>query len=115
MWARPEQAKAQRGVLADGLRTFDRLTGRELLTYVGLIRGMEARTVEERTDSLLAALDLAEEDGKPVVDYSAGMTKKMLLASALIHGPGRRVLGEPLEAGDPVPAQGRRQTPSGQG
>ncbi|HJB09788.1 MAG TPA: ABC transporter ATP-binding protein [Candidatus Brachybacterium merdavium] len=105
MWARPEQAKAQLGVLADGLRTFDRLTGRELLTYVGLIRGMEARTVEERTDSLLAALDLAEEDGKLVVDYSAGMTKKILLASALIHGPRLLVLDEPLEAVDPVSAQ----------
>ena len=105
MWARPEQAKAQLGVLADGLRTFDRLTGRELLTYVGLIRGMEARTVEERTDSLLAALDLAEEDGKLVVDYSAGMTKKILLASALIHAPRILVLDEPLEAVDPVSAQ----------
>ena len=66
---------------------------------------MEARTVEERTDSLLAALDLAEEDGKLVVDYSAGMTKKILLASALIHGPRLLVLDEPLEAVDPVSAQ----------
>src|SRR5699024_2922313 len=103
--ARAEQAKSQLVVLADGLLTFDRLTVRELLTYVGLIRGMEARTVEERTDSLLAALDLAEEDGKLVVDYSAGMTKKILLASALIHGPRLLVLDEPLEAVDPVSAQ----------
>lgn len=105
MWADPQQAKAQLGVLADGLRTFDRLTGRELLTYVGLIRGMDARVVEERTDSLLTALDLAEEDGKLVVDYSAGMSKKILLASALIHAPRILVLDEPLEAVDPVSAQ----------
>lgn len=105
MWTDPQQAKAQLGVLADGLRTFDRLTGRELLTYVGLIRGMDARVVEERTDSLLTALDLAEEDGKLVVDYSAGMSKKILLASALIHAPRILVLDEPLEAVDPVSAQ----------
>ena len=105
MWAAPQQAKARLGVLADGLRTFDRLTGRELLTYVGLVRGMEADVVEERRDSLLSALDLAGEDGKLVVDYSAGMTKKILLASALLHAPRLLVLDEPLEAVDPVSAQ----------
>ncbi|MCT2177006.1 ABC transporter ATP-binding protein [Brachybacterium muris] len=105
MWATPEKAKAGLGVLADGLRTFDRLTGRELLTYVGLIRGMDPDTVTERTNSLLAAFDLAGEEGKLVVDYSAGMTKKILLASALIHAPRTLVLDEPLEAVDPVSAQ----------
>ncbi|MFC7376069.1 ABC transporter ATP-binding protein [Brachybacterium sp. GCM10030267] len=105
MWAEPEKAKARLGVLADGLRTFDRLTGRELLTYVGLIRGMDPEVVEERTQSLLTALDLAGEDGKLVVDYSAGMTKKILLAGALLHAPRLLVLDEPLEAVDPVSAQ----------
>lgn len=105
MWSEPDRAKAHLGVLADGLRTFDRLTGRELLTYVGLIRGMDAAVVAERTDSLLAALDLAGEEGKLVVDYSAGMTKKILLACALIHAPRLLVLDEPLEAVDPVSGQ----------
>ena len=105
MWQHPEQAKAGLGVLADGLRTFDRLTGRELLTYVGLLRGMDAGTVQERAGSLLEALDLAGEDGKLVVDSSAGMTKKILLACALIHAPRLLVLDEPLEAVDPVSAQ----------
>ena len=105
MWVEPQAAKARMGVLADGLRTFDRLTGRELLTYVGLIRGMEPAVVEERMESLLTALDLAGEDGKLVVDYSAGMTKKILLASALLHAPRLLVLDEPLEAVDPVSAQ----------
>ena len=45
MWVEPQAAKARLGVLADGLRTFDRLTGRELLTYVGLLRGMEPAVV----------------------------------------------------------------------
>lgn len=61
--------------------------------------------VEERMESLLTALDLAGEDGKLVVDYSAGMTKKILLACALLHAPRLLVLDEPLEAVDPVSAQ----------
>ncbi len=38
------------------------------------------------------------------MDYSAGMTKKIALASALIHAPRLLVLDEPFEAVDPVSA-----------
>lgn len=105
VWQDPPAAKARMGVLADGLRTFDRLTGTELLTYVGMLRGMDAALVAERSDSLLTALGLDGEQGKLVVDYSAGMTKKILLASALIHAPRLLILDEPLEAVDPLSGQ----------
>ena len=105
VWQQPTEAKQQVGVLADGLPVFDRLTGRELLTYTGLIRGIDPATVEQRTDSLLATLGLADAEGKLIVDYSAGMTKKILLANALLHAPRLLVLDEPLEAVDPVSAQ----------
>lgn len=108
VWSKPNDAKQRVGVLADGLPTFDRLTGRELLTYVGLIRGMDANVVEERTNSLLEAMGLADSEGKLVMDYSAGMTKKILLACALIHAPRLLVLDEPLEAVDPVSAHSIR-------
>ena len=39
-----------------------------------------------------------------VADYSAGMTKKIALACALVHGPRLLVLDEPFEAVDPVSA-----------
>src|SRR5881392_1241237 len=38
VWADPAAAKALMGVLPDGLRLFDRLSGGELLHYVGLLR-----------------------------------------------------------------------------
>ncbi|MCS6711184.1 ABC transporter ATP-binding protein [Brachybacterium sp. EF45031] len=109
VWADPAPAKAVMGVLADGLRTFDRLTGRELLTYVGLLRRLDPAVVEERTQSLLETLGLADEEGKLVVDYSAGMTKKILLACALVHAPRLLVLDEPFEAVDPVSASTIRE------
>lgn len=108
VWQEPNRAKSLIGVLADGLPTFDRLTGRELLEYVGLIRGLELPVIQERTESLLTALGLADTEGKLVADYSAGMTKKILLACALIHAPRLLVLDEPLEAVDPVSAHGIR-------
>ena len=104
LWAQPDRAKRLIGVLPDGLRTFDRLTGAELISYAGLLRGMDPGVVRERRDDLLAALDLATARGVLVADYSAGMTKKVALACALVHAPRLLVLDEPFEAVDPVSA-----------
>jgi ABC-2 type transport system ATP-binding protein len=109
LWADPTSAKRMLGVLPDGVRLFDRLTGAQLITYAGLLRGMDRDTVAERTQDLLRALDLAADADTLVVDYSAGMTKKVALASALIHAPRLLVLDEPFEAVDPVSAANIRQ------
>jgi ABC-2 type transport system ATP-binding protein len=100
--SRSREAKRLIGVLPDRLRTFDRLTGRQLLSYAGLLRGLDANTVERRASDLGRAFDLTSALGRSVSDYSAGMTKKIMLAAALIHSPRLLVLDEPFEAVDPV-------------
>ena len=98
----PARAKRQMGVLPDRLRTFDRLSGRQLLYYYGVLRGLKPAVVENRINDLAAAFDLTDALGRSVSDYSAGMTKKVMLAGALIHSPRVLVLDEPFEAVDPV-------------
>jgi ABC-2 type transport system ATP-binding protein len=102
VWADPVEAKRRLGVLPDGFRLFDRLTGPELLAYTGLLRGMEPDTVDRRATELLDVLALADAGRTLVVDYSAGMKKKIALACALLHAPRLLVLDEPFEAVDPV-------------
>jgi ABC-2 type transport system ATP-binding protein len=109
LWAEPERAKPMLGVLPDGLRTFDRLTGAELISYAGLLRGMDPATVERRRDDLLVALDLIALGRTLVTDFSAGMTKKIALACALVHAPRVLVLDEPFEAVDPISAKAIRR------
>jgi ABC-2 type transport system ATP-binding protein len=98
----PLAAKKLMGVLPDRLRTFDRLTGRQLLYYYGILRGLAPRVVETRSADLARAFDLTEALGRVVSDYSAGMLKKVMLAGALIHSPRVLVLDEPFESVDPV-------------
>lgn len=105
VWEEPGPAKRAMGLLVDGLPVFDRLSGLELLTYVGALRGIEGSVVKQRTGELLDALGLSDAGPKRIVDYSAGMTKKILLAQALLHNPEVLVLDEPLESVDPVSAQ----------
>ncbi|HEY8452624.1 MAG: ABC transporter ATP-binding protein [Micromonosporaceae bacterium] len=104
MWADPVEAKRRLGALPDGVRLFDRLSGPELLAYTGLLRGMDPDTIDRRAAELLDVLDLASAGRTLVVDYSAGMRKKIGLACALLHAPRLLVLDEPFEAVDPVSA-----------
>jgi ABC-2 type transport system ATP-binding protein len=104
VWRDPLAAKRALGTLPDGVRMFDRLTGPELLEYTGLLRGMARDVVAERSRDLLDVLDLARAGRTLVVDYSAGMKKKIGLACALLHAPRMLVLDEPFEAVDPVSA-----------
>jgi ABC-2 type transport system ATP-binding protein len=104
VWADPSAAKRLVGVLSDGVALFDRLSGEQLVTYHGLLHGMDRATVAGRTRDLLDLLDMTDAAGKLVVDYSAGMTKKIALATALIHAPRLLVLDEPFESVDPVSA-----------
>ncbi len=105
VWQDPLEAKRRMGVLPDGLRLFERLSGRELLTYLGRFRGMPLDQVRSRADELLRVLDLSDAGGKLVADYSTGMRKKITLAAALLHSPSVLLLDEPLEAVDPVSAR----------
>jgi ABC-2 type transport system ATP-binding protein len=104
VWRQPLEAKRLIGVLADGARLFDRLTGAQLVVYAGLLGGMDRPTAEARAADLLRLLDLDAAGGTLVVDYSAGMTKKVGLACALVHAPTLLVLDEPFESVDPISA-----------
>ncbi|GAA3758711.1 ABC transporter ATP-binding protein [Microbacterium kribbense] len=104
VWAHPVRAKRIIGNLADGVRLFDRLTGAQLLTYTAMMFGIPRGQIAQRTADLLAMMDLGEAAGTIVADYSAGMTKKIALACALVHAPRLLVLDEPFESVDPVSA-----------
>ena len=98
VWKDPAAAKRSIGVLPDRLRLFDRLTGWQLLYYSGILRGLHDKEVRERSIDLIAAFGLEDAANRLVADYSAGMTKKIALACAMIHSPRVLVLDEPFEA-----------------
>jgi ABC-2 type transport system ATP-binding protein len=105
VWADPREAKRRIGVLPEGLRTFERLSGRELLEFSGRLRELPEDVVQERSRELLETFGLIGAAHQLVVDYSTGMRKKIALAVALLHNPGVLFLDEPFEAIDPVSAK----------
>ena len=104
VWADPVAAKMMIGNLADGVRLFDRLTGEQLITYTAMMFSVPREQIAPRVADLLDLMDLRDAAGVIVADYSAGMTKKVALACALVHAPRLLVLDEPFESVDPVSA-----------
>jgi ABC-2 type transport system ATP-binding protein len=102
--ADPMRARRLMGALPDGLAMPERLTGRELLTLIGRLRGLEPDVIARRTEDLLDVMGLTSAERTLIVDYSTGMRKKIGLATALLHAPRLLVLDEPFEAVDPVSA-----------
>jgi ABC-2 type transport system ATP-binding protein len=98
----PLAVKRLIGVVPEELPLYERLTGKEYLTFVGRMHGLTRSEAARRVGELLDFLSLAEERDKLIVEYSLGMKKKVALAAALLHNPRVLFLDEPLNGIDPI-------------
>ena len=96
-------------MVPDGLGLFERLSGAEQLRIHGQLYGLPRAEAARRAEELLGALELADDAGKLVGEYSHGMKKKLALGCALIHGPRLLFLDEPFEGIDAVAVSGIRR------
>ena len=55
LWADPIRGKSMLGVLPDGVRLFDRLTGAQLITYAALLHGLDRATAASRSSAIARA------------------------------------------------------------
>jgi ABC-2 type transport system ATP-binding protein len=98
------ELKRQIGVVPEGMALLGRLTAPEYLRFVGRMYGLDRQTTNQRTEELLEFMQLANESGKLVTDFSHGMQRKLAMAAAVIHGPKVLFLDEPFEGVDAIAA-----------
>ena len=108
VWKEPLRARSLIGVLPEYLNLYERLTGKEFITFAGHMYGLAGVDIGRRTEELLHVLTLADDADKLVVDYSMGMRKKIALAAAIIHRPQVLFLDEPFEGIDPISSRAIR-------
>ncbi len=100
-----KQAKRIIGYLAETPQLYEKLTGREHLALMGQLFEMPTSEIEERSTELLDLFELSEPADKMVETYSKGMSQKLALSLALIHGPKVLILDEPTNGLDPKSAR----------
>jgi ABC-2 type transport system ATP-binding protein len=103
--SQPLQAKAVSGYVPDTPNLYMKLSGRELLSFVGDLYDMPRPQIERRIDELLRLFDLAKAGDDLIDSYSHGMQQKTALAAALMHDPKVLVMDEPTVGLDPKSAR----------
>jgi len=98
-------AKAASGYVPDTPNLYAKLTGRELLRFVGDLYSMDSTQATRRADELLHKFDLSAAADDTFDSYSHGMQQKTSLAAALIHDPRVLILDEPTVGLDPKSAR----------
>jgi ABC-2 type transport system ATP-binding protein len=101
----PERAKRLLGYIPDRPFLYEKLTGSEFLKFVAGLWGQDGADTEARADELLELFELTAWKDTLVESYSHGMRQKLLISSALVHGPRLIVVDEPMVGLDPKAAR----------
>ncbi|ATB45784.1 ABC transporter ATP-binding protein [Corallococcus macrosporus] len=102
--ARPMEVKRRVGVVPEELSLFERLTGRQYLTFCARMYGLDGDEAAARAAELLELTELTYKAGALVAEYSKGMRRRLAIAAALIHAPELVLLDEPFEGIDVLAA-----------
>lgn len=98
-------AKSSIGYVPDTPNLYAKLSGRELLGFIGDLYSIDPQQIERRTDELLQLFNLVEAGENTIDSYSHGMQQKLSVAAALLHDPKVLVLDEPTVGLDPKSAR----------
>ncbi len=74
----------------------------DLLVWIARLHGLDRHTGETRALRLLEQLDLESRARDKISSLSGGMSQRVQLAAAMVHGPELLVLDEPFAGLDPV-------------
>jgi ABC-2 type transport system ATP-binding protein len=101
----PLALKRAIGYMAEAPYLYDKLTGREFLSFVADVYGVRRAERTARADGLLRLFELAAAADLLIEAYSQGMRQKLALAAVLVHQPSVLFLDEPTNGLDPRSAR----------
>ena len=101
----PLKAKSIFGYIPDNPFLYEKLTGREFLSFMADLYSVTLSDRSRRIDDLLRLFALESKGDEMIQGFSRGMRQKIALAGALIHTPQVIFLDEPTVGLDPQGAR----------
>jgi ABC-2 type transport system ATP-binding protein len=102
------------GYLPEERGLYKKMVVRDMLKFLGSLKGLSGSTLDKRIDEWLDRLTLrteAKDWGKAKVDeLSRGMQQKVQFIGTLLHDPEIVILDEPFSGLDPINAQALKDT-----
>lgn len=95
-----EGYKSRIGYVPEVPEIYDSLTGKEYLTFIAQLYGIDYHKADTKARRLMNILGILDVYEKRISSYSKGMKQKLILISSLIHDPEILFLDEPLSGLD---------------
>ena len=97
----PAEVRRRIGYVPQGGSTDPSETGRGELVLQGRLYGMGKRAAVQRSNEVLATLDLEAAADRPTGTYSGGMRRRLDIGLGIVHRPSVLFLDEPTTGLDP--------------
>jgi ABC-2 type transport system ATP-binding protein len=97
----PKEFRQLTGYVPEVYSLYPFLSGREFLTLISQLLGIDRSTIADRRDRCAGILGLHELD-RAIGTYSKGMKQQLLLTTALMNDPNFLILDEPFSGLDPT-------------
>lgn len=101
MTKNPVECRRRIGFIPDRPFTYEKLTAREFLRFIGGIYKMEPSSIESRSERVLDDNGLLDRADELIEAYSHGMKQRLVLSAAILHEPPVLVVDEPMVGLDP--------------
>ncbi len=80
---------------------YDTFTGRQFLSYMATLKGLNRREMLSEIERVLTCVNLHEAADRSIGTYSGGMKQRILIAQAIMGNPKLIILDEPTAGLDP--------------
>lgn len=95
-----EVYKKRIGYVPEVAETYESLTAREYLTFIGQLYGLEYDDADKKAYELMDILEIKDVYNSKIESFSKGMKQKVIIISSLMHNPDILFLDEPLSGLD---------------
>ena len=98
----PLRIRARIGFLPEEPPLYEEMTVAGYLSYLGRLRGLDARRLKARLDEVMARTGIEDHARRLIGTLSTGYRKRLGIAQAIVHEPLLVILDEPISGLDPV-------------